>query len=241
MTHNSNRPPFAIKSPVFTVILVLLLTVTSLIGAKNLYFRGDYKVFFEPDDPQRMAFEEMQNIFNKSENVAFMVVPDDGEVLKPSTLNLVVELTEEAWQLPLSTRVESISNYQYTYDDGGDLIVEDLISIESLVDVDLSNIGQVLSDSPEVYGRLISKDRDVTVIDTTIQLPDGDQTKEVIEIAAVAKEMKRQFEEKYPQHKIYLNGMVVMNDAFAVAAQEDAETLIPLMFLLLMRFLHFHL
>lgn len=233
MTHNSNRPPFAIKSPVFTVILVLLLTVTSLIGAKNLYFRGDYKVFFEPDDPQRMAFEEMQNIFNKSENVAFMVVPDDGEVLKPSTLNLVVELTEEAWQLPLSTRVESISNYQYTYDDGGDLIVEDLISIESLVDVDLSNIGQVLSDSPEVYGRLISKDRDVTVIDTTIQLPDGDQTKEVIEIAAVAKEMKRQFEEKYPQHKIYLNGMVVMNDAFAVAAQEDAETLIPLMFLLI--------
>ncbi|WP_287133892.1 MMPL family transporter, partial [Alteromonas sp.] len=73
----------------------------------------------------------------------------------------------------------------------------------------------------------------VTVVDTTIQLPDGDQTQQVIEIAAAAKEMKSMYEAKYPGHNIYLTGMVVMNDAFAVAAQQDAETLIPLMFLLI--------
>ncbi len=224
---------FAIRSPFITIALVFLLTVLSVFGAQNLYFRGDYKVFFEPDNPQRLAFEEMQNIFNKSENVAFMVVPDDGQILKASTLKLVVELTEEAWQLPLSTRVESISNYQNTYDDGGDLIVEDLITASTLDEGNIYSVKDVLSDSPEVYGRLVSREWDVTIIDTTIQLPDGDQTQQVIEIATAAKEIKRKFEDLYPGHKIYLNGMVVMNDAFAVAAQEDAETLVPLMFLLI--------
>lgn len=233
MSHVSSSPPLAIKSPVLTVVLVLILTAIALVGTQNLYFRGDYKVFFEPDDPQRLAFEEMQNIFNKSENVAFMVVPDDGQVLKASTLKLVTELTEAAWQLPLSIRVESISNYQNTYDDEGDLIVEDLIVVEKLPGEDIANVGQVLSRSPEIYGRLISRAKDVTVIDTTIQLPDGDQTKQVIEIAQAAKQIKANFENKYPDHKIYLNGMVIMNDAFAVAAQKDAETLVPLMFLLI--------
>ena len=233
MSHTSSSTPVAIRFPVITLILVLAVTAISLIGAQNLYFRGDYKVFFESDDPQRLAFEEMQNIFNKSENVAFMVVPSDGQVLKPSTLTLVNELTEAAWQLPLSTRVESISNYQNTFDDDGDLIVEDLITAEKLSKEGIANIAQVLSRSPEVYGRLISRTTDVTVIDTTIQLPDGDQTQQVIEIAEAAKQIKSHFESKYPDHDIYLNGMVIMNDAFAVAAQQDAETLIPLMFLLI--------
>lgn len=233
MTHKSNRPPFAITSPIISIVLVFIVAIISMIGAQNLYFRGDYKVFFEPDNPQRLAFEEMQNIFNKSENVAFMVVPDDGNVLKPSTLKLVVELTEEAWQIPLSTRVESISNFQNTYDLEGDLVVEDLVTTDTFDNDSVSYIGEVLQTTPELYGRLISKSADVTVIDTTIQLPDGDQTQQVIEIASVAKQMKSAFEAKYPGHHIYLTGMVVMNDAFAVAAQQDAETLVPLMFLLI--------
>lgn len=233
MTHKSNRPPFAITSPIISIVLVFIVTVVAMIGAQNLYFRGDYKVFFEPDDPQRLAFEEMQNIFNKSENVAFMVVPDDATVLKSTTLELVVALTEQAWQLPLSTRVESISNFQNTYDEDGDLVVEDLITNNALDSESIRYIGEVLTKSPELYGRLISRTADVTVIDTTIQLPDGDQTQQVIEIAAAAKKIKGEFEARYPGHKIYLTGMVVMNDAFAVAAQQDAETLIPLMFLLI--------
>ena len=220
-------------SPKLTICVVIVAMLVAVVGAKNLYFRGDYKVFFEPDNPQRLAFEEMQNIFNKSENVAFMVVPDDDNVFKPSTLSLVVELTEAAWQLPLSTRVESISNFQYTYAEDDDLIVEDLITTGSLSNSEITNIKDVLDSTPELTGRLVSYPGDVLVVNTTIQLPDGDQTKEVIEIATAATALKQQLEEKYPGHTIYLTGMVVMNDAFAVAAQQDASTLIPLMFFLI--------
>ena len=191
-------------SPKLTICVVIVAMLVAVVGAKNLYFRGDYKVFFEPDNPQRLAFEEMQNIFNKSENVAFMVVPDDDNVFKSSTLSLVVELTEAAWQLPLSTRVESISNFQYTYAEDDDLIVEDLITTGSLSNSEITDIKDVLDSTPEITGRLVSYPGDVLVVNTTIQLPDGDQTKEVIEIATAATALKQQLEEKYPGHTICL-------------------------------------
>ncbi|WP_420933511.1 efflux RND transporter permease subunit [Alteromonas sp. A081] len=233
MNHKSVSRPFYLAFPKASLVLTLLIMAVALIGAQNLYFRGDYKVFFEETDPQRMAFEEMQNVFNKTENVAFMVVPNQGDVFNKETLNLVYDITEAAWQLPLSTRVDSIANYQNTYDLDGDLIVEDLLFEKVDGDEDIARIKQIITSTPELNGRLVSKDGSAFVVDTTIQLPEGDQTKAVIEIADAAEEIKARMTRQYPDHEIYLTGMVIMNDAFAVAAQNDAETLIPAMFLLI--------
>ncbi|NMH59088.1 efflux RND transporter permease subunit [Alteromonas ponticola] len=222
-----------IKSPKMALALFLIVCVVATIGAKNLYFRGDYKVFFEPDNPQRVAFEEMQNIFNKSENVSFLIVPENGNVYQPSTFELTQALTEDAWQIPLSLRVESLSNYQHTYAEQDDMIVTDLIRQGQTGAEHINWVKDVVASAPEIAGRLVSDQGQVTVVDVTVQLPDGDQTKEVIKIADFARTLEQKYEEAYPDHEIYLNGMVVMNDAFAVAAQNDAETLVPLMFLII--------
>ena len=37
------------------------------------------------------------------------------------------EATEDAWQIPHSTRVDGITNFQHTWADGDELIVEDLV------------------------------------------------------------------------------------------------------------------
>ena len=39
----------------------------------------------------------------------------------------VEELTEAAWQIPYTIRVDSVSNFQHTYATEDDLIVEDLV------------------------------------------------------------------------------------------------------------------
>lgn len=222
-----------LKRPKSALLLLLVCVAAMTVGAKNLYFRGDYKVFFETDNPQRVAFEEMQNIFNKSENVSFLIVPDDSTVYQSSTFSLIYELTHDAWQLPLSTRVESLSNYQHTYAEADDLIVENLIPSENLDKLQIERVKDIVEALPEVDGRLVSDHGDVAVINATIQLPDGDQTKEVIEIADYARMLQQKYQAKYPDHKIYLTGMVIMNDAFAIAAQRDASTLIPLMFVVI--------
>ena len=222
-----------LNAPKLLIALCVIITVLAAIGGKNLYFRGDYKVFFEKDNPQRLAFEEMQNIFNKSENVSFLIVPKGKDVFTPKTFSLIYGLTEDAWQTPLSTRVESLSNYQHTYAEQDDLIVTDLISTPKVSAQRTAQVRDIAFETPEIAGRLISQGGEVAVVNITIQLPDGDQTQEVIKIADFARELKQEYEQAYPGHDIYLTGMVIMNDAFAVAAQEDAQTLVPLMFLVI--------
>ena len=51
---------WCLHSPKFAILLFIALCAVTATGASQLYFRGDYKVFFEPDNPQRKAFEDMQ-------------------------------------------------------------------------------------------------------------------------------------------------------------------------------------
>ncbi len=55
------------------------------------------------------------------------------------TLSAVEKLTAEAWKIPYTIRVDSLSNFQYTHSVGDDLIVEDLvIDAQSLSSIELS-------------------------------------------------------------------------------------------------------
>ena len=57
----------------------------------------------------------------------FVIQPESGDVFQPRMLGLIRSLTEDAWQIPHSTRVDGITNFQHTWADGDDLIVEDLV------------------------------------------------------------------------------------------------------------------
>ncbi len=233
MTRNSQWLHVGSHNPWVILVITLLLVGSVGFGAKNLYFRGDYKVFFEPDNPQRVAFEKMQNIFNKSENIAFMVVPKSGTVYQPSTFELLQTLTEASWQIPLSTRVESLANYQHTYAEYDDLVVTDLIREGQYGEAHIQWVKAAAESSPELNGRLVSTSGDVAVVNVTLQLPDGDQTQNVKDIVSQARELRSSLLETHPEHDIYLIGVAVLNNAFSEAAQKDATTLIPAMFFII--------
>ena len=184
---------------------VLLLTVVMVMlagyGGQKLSFSNDYRMFFGPDNPQLLAFEEMQNTFNKTDNILFVITPKDGKVFTRETLSIIQEITEEAWQIPHSTRVDSITNYQHTYAEEDDLIVDDLVPDPSvLTDEDLSNIQFIAVNEPIMVNRLISPDSKYTGVNVTIQLP-GKTLSEVPEAVAYARGMKAKFLEKISWHR----------------------------------------
>lgn len=217
----------------FLVVLLSVIAIGVLaVGSKNLYFRGDYKTFFREDNTQRLAFEEMQDIFNKTESVNILVVPDNGNVFNRETLNLIQYLTEEAWQTPYSIRVNSVTNFQHTYAQEDDLIVDKLYpDWQSLTPQLIESIREVALSEPDVLNRLVSPDAQLAVISVTVRMSDGDQTIEVAEIAQFVKALKASTELKHPDHTLYLTGVVMLNDAFQTAANEDAATLVPAMFI----------
>ena len=118
---------FIIRFRWLGLLLIIAAVVTAFNGTKFLSFSNDYRIFFSEDNPQLVAFETLQNPYTKSDNVVIVLAPKDGNVFTPQTLSTIEWVTHQAWQMPYSNRVDSISNFQHSYAEGDDLIVGDLV------------------------------------------------------------------------------------------------------------------
>ena len=111
------------------VILGAILVAMGLgSGGRFLEFSNNYRVFFSDANPELSAFLDFQATYTKSDNILFVLNQKDGSVISRDTLIAVEELTEAAWQIPFSSRVDSITNFQHTYGVDDDLVVEDLVA-----------------------------------------------------------------------------------------------------------------
>jgi len=201
-------------------------------GAQKLEFKNDYRVFFSEENPQLTAFESMQKIYAKSDNVSFVVVPKDGNVFTQAHLSALKDLTKASWQVPYSTRVDSVTNFQYTYAEEDDMIVEDLVmSTKNITSDKLKKIKQIAINEPLLVNKIISTTGHVSVVNVTVQLPGIDPMVETPEVATSVRAIQAEFLEKHPEMDIYLSGMIMMNTSFGESSISDSSTLIPLMFL----------
>ena len=210
------------------VLVTLALTFAAAAGGQYLGFSNDYRMFFGDDNPQLLAFEKMQATFNKNDNVLFVITPKSGKVFTRETLTVIKDITHEAWQMPFSTRVDSITNHQHTSAEEDDLIVDDLVvDPDSLSASDLLKIQSIAINEPMLVRRLISPDSKFAGVNVTVQLP-GKALDEVPKTVAFARELKQKMLEKYPSVEIRLVGMAVMNNAFPEASKDDVANLYPL-------------
>ena len=226
------------KYSIWVVLATVLLVIFATIGGKNLYFRGDYNIFFDGTNKQLLAFDEIQTTFAKTDNLAIVVAPDNNDVFTPATLQLIQNLTNDSWQVPYSSRVDSIANYQHTEAFEDDLLVEDLLYEDYELTPDrIAKVKQISLTEPVLKGALISEKGDVTVVNITVQLPEVDKTAEVQEVMSHINAMLERYQEKYPNVEFHKAGIIAMNYAFMTAAQEDSSTLVPTMLLVILVFL----
>ncbi len=210
------------------VLASIAMVFAAASGGRFLDFSNDYRMFFGEDNPQLLAFERMQKTFNKNDNILFVVTPKSGKVFSTETLTAVKDITEEAWQVPFSTRVDSITNHQHTIAEEDDLMVDDLVvDPAALNNEDLLKIQAVAINEPMLVHRLVSPDSKYTGVNVTIQLP-GKALDEVPIAAAFARDLKQRMLEKHPEIEIRLVGLAMMNNAFPEASQDDFTKLYPL-------------
>ena len=222
---------WVIKWRFVIVAATLVLVVAAGSGARFLLFDTDYRIWFSEDNPQLQAFETIQNTYTKYDNLLFVLAPKDGDVFTRSTLASVEWLTEQAWQVPYSIRVDSLSNFQHTRGEADELIVQDLYTdAESLTDADLEFIRQVALSEPLLLNRLVSPRAHTTGVNVTVQPPGIRTDLEVPEIAEFSRDLAAKMKQRFPDIDVRLTGIVMMNNAFPEASRHDISTLIPLMF-----------
>ncbi len=214
------------------LILTVLMVMAAGWGAQYVRFNSDYHVFFSEDNPQLLAYDGLQAKYTKDDNVFIVLSPKEGPLFTRENMAAIEELTAEAWQTPYSSRVDAITNFQYTRAEGDDLYVDDLISdAMNKSDDELQALKEIAINDSRLVNRLINNDGSVTAVNVTVRLPDVDNG-ENTEIVAFARNMVSDFQEKNPNFDVYMSGMSMLNAAFFEASSEDASTLTPLMFLI---------
>ena len=218
------------------LVLIATLGVGALAasGGRFIEFKNDYQYFFREDNPQLRAFEDLQDVYTKNDAILIVVAPDSGKVFNPETLAAVGKITEEGWQLPFATRVDSITNFQYSHAEEDDLIVDDLVDLEREYTADeLAELEAVALGEPLLKRRLISDKAHVTAIFVRHTLP-REKSDEATQAALAARQLAAEIEAEYPGHSVYLTGGVMLSNAFFEASVQDLSTLVPLMYLVLL-------
>lgn len=225
-----------VRHPWLVTMGALVVTLALAAGAGRLTFSDDIRVFFSKDNPQLLAYEALENTYTKSNSVLFVIAPKDGprdgKVFTRETLASIHWLTNAAWKVPFSRRVDSITNFQHSYAEKDDLVVEDLVlDPKKLLDADLKRIRGVALAEPLLKNRLISASGDVTGVNVPIILPGKDPLTEQPLVAAYVRKLAAKAQADNPNLKIHLTGLIMINNALAEAGYSDMQTLIPAMLL----------
>ena len=215
--------------PVKVLMLAFIILCVTAAGISQLSFKSDLRIYFGKDNPQIAMLDHMEKTYTKTDSVLFVLAPKNG-VFNKSVLTVIEELTEKAWLIPYSSRVDSLTNYKYSSAIGDDIAVDDLvINAQQLTDKGIKEIQTIASNEPLLVNSVISPNGQVTGVNVTINIPKGEELTSVPKVVKHVRALAAEIQEKNPDMAIYLTGVVMMDNAFAEATEKDLKGLVPAM------------
>ena len=211
-----------------------LLMLAAAAGTGFITVTNDHLVLFRDDNPQRLAFQALENTYSASDRALIAVAPREGSVFTREALGALVELTEAAWGAPYSSRVDSLTNYSHSEALGeDDLVVAPLVEdAGSLSDLDLTRIETIAMGSVDLVGRLVADDGRTAGMAINFVLPE-DHDLAVREIGDFLDSLLEHARASHPRIDYYVTGDVPLNRAFSQTTVSDLRTLTPIVFLII--------
>lgn len=223
-----------IQQPLWFLCVPLMLALLAFGGLAKLTSTPDNRIFFSEDNPQLQALEAMEATFAKSDNAFIAVEAKNGTIFTPRFLSMLLELTEQGWQAPYSSRVNSLANFQRITASGDDIDITDLIESDvELTDAYVEGVRDFVMNKPALINRMISADGRVTGVNIAVLKPEG-ETQVVFEVVDFARKLVADFEVRYPDINFYLTGSTPYDAAFSEIPAKDNQLLGPLMFSLIL-------
>ncbi len=224
-----------VNRPWMMLLISVIFTFICGMGLKGLSQNPDNRIFFSKNDPNLVALETLEKTYTKNDNIFIMVAPKNGNIFTPKNLEIIRNLTNKLWQTPASSRVDSITNFQWTRAEGDNIIISDLVPENKINQNIADNAKAVALNEPMLVNLLVSPDSNYTAINVTIIKPDdpveaGNVVREVMNfIRPIQSELKK----KYPNVDFYVSGGVPLTMAFTEVSLSDLGLLTPLMLLII--------
>ncbi|MGC6418451.1 MAG: efflux RND transporter permease subunit [Bradymonadia bacterium] len=214
-------------------------------GAQSLKPDFSYRVWFNEGDGLLVEFDTFERRFGNDDR-AVVIVHSPSGIFDKDSAELLIEMTERAWQLPYAIRVDSLSNFNWVHAEEDELVVEPMIpdDIELTPEV-LKARKKAALEHRTLPNYLVSKDGTAALMYITVKpalggSPDyegfleGVTTKDGKKrpgLRALIKTMER------GDHSIMVTGGPPINHSFKEAAEADIQNILPIVFGLTLLFL----
>ena len=218
--------------------LVLVLAVAVMVvltaGLQFITASNAWRDNIDENNPQLLAFDAFEDTYSATNAAMIAVAPKGGSVFTREALGAIEELTEAAWRVPWSTRVDSLTNYYHSEAVEDDLNVARLVDdAGSLTDDDLVRIERIALSEISVAGRLVSYDGRVAGVAISFALPDEDSNTAVSEITDYVRNLLDEVRADHPDVSYHLTGDVFVNHVMTEAVDDDMRILAPAAFLVI--------
>ncbi|MBV1881293.1 MAG: MMPL family transporter [Pseudomonadales bacterium] len=224
---------FIINARWAIIAMTLFIVAVAGYGVKDVVLKSDFREYFPEDAPYVNDFDRMEETYINSDTILMVIASKEGDLFNHDALSFIEEMTNQAWTLPYVSRVDSISNFQYTTALDDELNVAPLVEdARSLSDARLNEIRDIAVNDIQLVDRLISKNGQVANVMLTINFP-GKEVSETKDIVFGVRELADKFLKQNPSMDIYITGMVVGNYATVEINESDAVSLMPFMGLII--------
>ncbi|PCJ20800.1 MAG: RND transporter [Gammaproteobacteria bacterium] len=214
-------------------LATLCLLFIAGFGAQHLTFNNNYRALFKADNPQLQAYDQLNQSYNESDSVIFLLGFQEQSVFTQHNLKLISDFIADAQLIPFAQGAQGITNFQRSIPTGdGDFTVQYLVpDASALNDAEVKEIQQYVNQEPLIQGRLVSSHGNVASIYVTVTLPE--ERREAISAAAeYAQALKDRYLKQYPGLVIHVSGGVPLAESFVEVATHDALQLFPIVVLL---------
>jgi uncharacterized protein len=223
-----------IQHRIAIIFITMLLLSLPVYWLKLIYFDSEYRNFIGDSLPSVIDMKFIEETFNKQDNILIVIAPDNGDVFTPTNLALIETLTEQAWLLPFTQRVNSLSNFQHTKANGDDLWVDDLVRNAAAMDAaTIVRIKATALAEPRLKGNLISIKGDVTGINIIVDPPSENKTGETKNLVEKVTTLIEEHRSLYPNIQFFINGTVFQDHTVERVSREDMKSLVPIVLLLM--------
>ncbi|PCI44095.1 MAG: RND transporter [Moraxellaceae bacterium] len=210
-------------------IATLCIVLLGGIGAQHLTFDNNYRALFKADNPQLLAYDQLNESYNESDSVIFLLAPKENTIFSKQNLQLISDFINDAKLIPFAQGAQGITNFQRSIPSAnGDFSMQYLVPDASLLSVaDVQEIHQYVNQEPLILGRLVSTEGNVTSVYVTITLPD-DRRAAITVAAEYAQQLKARYIKQYPGLTIHISGGIPLAESFVEVAMHDAFQLFPI-------------
>lgn len=218
-----------LRWPRATLLVLLALVAGMAFGGSFIQVSGDYRAFFDKDNPELKALDHIEETYAKLDSIALVLRYRDGDLFTPERLEYLADLTDRLWQIPNATRVESLTNYQHTWAENDELMVADLVPLGEPVDEEFADRARAIAlHEPTLVDYLVSKDGATTSLVVTLH-PEEDDKNGLADAVRAAKKLVAEDMAAHPDLRIAVVGGAPLDLALRDVSERDARILAPVM------------